>query len=439
MGIESKHPYYVEAVEQWERIRCSYKGSDAVKEKGEAYLPKLGGSTDDEYTAYKLRGVYYNGIERTVKGLIGAVMRIDPIVEVPKKLEPLLEDITGTGVPFKDFVSYMLSEQLLMGRQGILVDRDEVRPYLTGYSTEQIVNWLDDRIIIEETYRKINANDPYQSEYDTQYRELIKEGEGYIVRIWRKVKKDWAIVEELFPSKLGKSLDEIPFISLSGDGFNLEPSSPPMLALADTGLSMYRTSADLEHGRHFTALPTPYVTGIDDTTELKIGSGSAWILPDSSSRAGYLEFSGQGLQALETAMEEKRSMMASLGAQLLQSQKAGVESADSVRLRQNAEASTLISVVKTVERAIQSSLQTMAEWEGLTEEVKVILNTDFVDTKINAQDMTSLMGAWQSGAISHDTFLFNMKKGEILPPETTIEDEKSLIDVQVGDVDFSGQ
>jgi hypothetical protein len=127
-------------------------------------------------------------------------------------------------------------------------------------------------------------------------------------------------------------------------------------------------------------------------------------------------------------MEEKRSMMASLGAQLLQSQKAGVESADSVRLRQNAEASTLISVVKTVERAIQSSLQTMAEWEGLTEEVKVVLNTDFVDTKINAQDMTSLMGAWQSGAISHDTFLFNMKKGEILPPDTTIEDEKSRID-----------
>jgi hypothetical protein len=189
----------------------------------------------------------------------------------------------------------------------------------------------------------------------------------------------------------------------------------------------------LEHGRHFTALPTPYVTGIDLDSELTIGSGTAWILPDASSKAGYLEFTGQGLKALEVAMEEKRTMMASLGAQLLQSQKAGIESADSVRLRQNAEASTLISTVKTVERAITQAVQVMAGWEGLSDEVTITLNTDFVDTKIEPQAMTSLMGAWQSGAISHDTFLFNMKRGEVLPPDVSIEEEKSLIDVQAGD------
>ena len=163
--------------------------------------------------------------------------------------------------------------------------------------------------------------------------------------------------------------------------------------------------------------------------------GTAWILPDSSSRAGYLEFSGQGLQALEKAMEEKRSFMASLGAQLLQTQKQGVESADSVRLRQNAEASTLISTVKTVETAITEALQVMAEWEGISGDVTIKLNTDFIDTKINAQDMTTLMGAWQSGAISQDTFLWNMKRGEILPPEVSVEDEKGLIDLQVGELE----
>jgi hypothetical protein len=52
--------------------------------------------------------------------------------------------------------------------------------------------------------------------------------------------------------------------------------------------------------------------------------------------------------------------------------------------------------------------------------------------------MSSLMGAWQSGGISHDTFLFNMKKGEILPPDITIEDEKGLIEIQVGEIDLSG-
>ena len=433
MGIESKHPYYVQASNQWSRIRDSFDGSDAIKSKGVDYLPKLSGQTSDQYNAYKLRAVYYNGIERTVKGLIGAVMRVEPIIDVPPKVEEWLKDITGTGISLNDFVGHMLSEQLLTGRQGILIDRNEERPYLTGYTTEQITNWLDDTIVLQETYRKIDPKDPYKSEYDIQYRELaIKDG-VFVVSIWRKDKGGWKIVDELFPTMRGDGLEGIPFVSISGDGFNLEPTMSSLLSLADMGLSLYRTSADLEHGRHFTALPTPYVTGIDGDSELTIGSGTAWILPDSSSKAGYLEFSGQGLKALETAMEEKRSFMASLGAQLLQSQKSGVEASDTVRLRQNAEASTLVSTVKTVERAIESALQVMAEWDGITGDISVKLNTDFVDTKINAQDMTSLMGAWQSGAISHDTFLFNMKRGEILDPETSIEDERDRINVQAGE------
>ena len=433
MGIESKHPYYVEASDQWSRIRDSFDGSDAIKSKGVDYLPKLSGQDKAQYDAYKLRAVYYNGIERTVKGLVGAVMRVDPIVEVSPKMEEWLNDITGTGISLNDFISYMLSEQLLTGRQGVLVDRNEERPYLTGYKTEQVTNWLEDTIVLQETYRKVDPKDPYKSEYDIQYRELTKDDGKYVVRIWRKDKGGWKVVDELFPTMRGDGLDGIPFVAMSGDGFNLEPSMSSLLSLADMGLSLYRTSADLEHGRHFTALPTPYVTGIDIDSELTIGSGTAWILPDSSSKAGYLEFSGQGLQALEQAMEEKRSFMASLGAQLLQSQKSGVEAADTVRLRQNAEASTLVSTVKTVERAITAALEVMAQWDGITGDISVKLNTDFVDTKINPQDMTSLMGAWQSGAISHDTFLFNMKRGEILEPDVSIEDEKSRIEVQAGE------
>lgn len=433
MGIESKHPYYVEASNQWSRIRDSFEGSDAIKAKGVDYLPKLSGQDKGQYDAYRLRAVYYNGIERTVSGLVGAVMRVDPIIEVPSKLEGILNDITDTGVSLNDFISMMLSEQLLMGRQGVLVDRNEERPYLTGYTTEQVTNWIEDTIVLQETYRKVDPSDQYKSEYDIQYRELTRDEDGkYVVRIWRD-ESGWKIVDEAYPTKRGEGLDGIPFVALSGDGFNLEPTKSSLLALADTGLSLYRTLADLEHGRHFTALPTPYVTGIDADSELSIGSGSAWVLPNEQSKVGYLEFTGQGLKALEVAVEEKRSMMASLGAQLLQSQKSGVEATDTVRLRQNAEASTLISTVKSVEQAIQTALQVMAEWEGITGDVKVKLNTDFVDTKIGAQDMTSLMGAWQSGAISHETFLYNMKRGEILEPDVSIEDEKDRIDVQAGE------
>ena len=430
MGIESTHPLYKETEDKWARVRDSFLGSDKVKEQGEVYLPKLSSQDKKSYDSYVMRAMYVNAIKNTVQGLVGAVMRIEPIIDAPERILELAQDITGTGVSLKDFISNMLSEQLLMGRQGILIDRTEDRAYLSGYTTEQITNWMDDVIVLKETYVASDFNDMYSQTYEVQYRELMIDEDGkYLVRIWRE-QKGWDLWNEIYPTKVGQALDVIPFVALSGNELNLNPTQPPLMSLVDTNLSMYRTSADLEHGRHFTALPTPYVTGIDGDSELKIGSGSAWILPDSSSRAGYLEFTGQGLQALEKAVEEKRSIMAGLGASLLQNQKTGVESAESLKLRQNSEASVLVGAVLSVQEGIAKALSIMAEWEGVSGDIEVSLNTDFSDTRISAEDLTALMGAWQSGGISHETFLHNMKKGEVIPDDVSVEDERERIDIQ---------
>ncbi len=430
MGIDSTHPLYDDSKEKWTRVRDSYLGSDAIKSKGEIYLPKLSSQEKGEYDAYVMRSMYVNAIKNTVQGLVGAVMRINPVINAPDRIMELAQDITGTGVSLNDFISNMLSEQLLMGRQGVMIDRTTERAYLSGYTTEQMTNWMEDVIVLKETYLQQDLNDNYSQSYEVQYRELLIDEDGnFLVRLW-KDNEGWSISQEIYPTKVGQPLDMIPFVAISGNELNMNPSQPPLMSLVDTNLSMYRTSADLEHGRHFTALPTPYVTGIDGDSELRIGSGSAWILPDSSSKAGYLEFTGQGLQALEKAVEEKRSIMAGLGASLLQTQKNGVESAESLRLRQNSEASVLVGAVLSVQEGISKALSIMAEWEGVSGDIEVALNTDFVDTKILPEELTALMGAWQSGAISHETFLHNMKKGEILPVEVTVEDEKDRIDLQ---------
>jgi hypothetical protein len=64
--------------------------------------------------------------------------------------------------------------------------------------------------------------------------------------------------------------------------------------------------------------------------------------------------------------------------------------------------------------------------------VTVTLNTDFSDTALDPQEMTALMGLWQSGAISHESLLWNMKRGEVLPPDTDIEEEIDRVDIQTG-------
>lgn len=435
MGIESKHPNYTKFEGKWARCRDTFRGEDDVKDKGEDYLPALKKQSNDSYKAYKMRSNYYNAVNRTVTGLVGAVMRIPPVIEGLN--DDWIEDITSTGIGVKDFISGLLTEQLLMGRQGVLVDHNGERPYLTGYTTEQIVNWFEDQFVLSEQFRSINPDDPYESGYETQYRELLLDEGSYVVRIWRQGKdSEWSVVDEIQPSKRGIVLNEIPFIPMSLDGNNVEPEIPPLLSLVDMNLSHYRTSADLEHGRHFTALPTPYVTGVDTESELHIGAEAAWVLPDTASKAGYLEFSGQGLKALETAMADKRSMMASLGAQLLEGQKSGVEAAETVKIKQNSDHSVLSVVVQSVEDGINAALAKLVEWEGGGSPT-VIINRDFSDVRLDPTEVTALMSAWQSGAISHETFLYNMKRGEIVPEGVSIEEERDRIDVQLGGVSDS--
>jgi hypothetical protein len=68
------------------------------------------------------------------------------------------------------------------------------------------------------------------------------------------------LLSEVYPLMNGKPLDFIPFTFLSTDDNTAEVDEPPLIDLVNVNLSHYRTCADLEHGAHFTGLPTPYIT-----------------------------------------------------------------------------------------------------------------------------------------------------------------------------------
>ncbi|MFX5825171.1 DUF4055 domain-containing protein, partial [Acinetobacter baumannii] len=82
----------------------------------------------------------------------------------------------------------------------------------------------------------------------------------------------------------------------------------------------YLVSADYEHGCHFAGLPTPVVTGYtpqngpngEPPEKLYIGSAAAWVFPQPDAKAYFLEFEGQGLDALEKNLSRKENQMAIL-------------------------------------------------------------------------------------------------------------------------------
>jgi len=430
MPINSTHPKYKTRESQWRKCRDAFEGEDAIKKAGTTYLPKLKGQSDDDYKSYKGRALFYSITAKSVSALVGMATSKAPKIEYPDSM-----DIYFNGsrmIQFSEVYSLVLSEVLLQSRCGVLVDMpaDGGDPYPAVYQAEDIINWRMDEggklrmVILREEV------DDFVDEYETnsviQYRELrLTDDNVYTQRIYNA---EGVFIDEPTPVVRGKPLDYIPFFTVNPIGTGLTDHKPLMLDIANINISHYLSSADLEHGRHFTGLPTPVVIGADSNSDLYIGSTKFLIIPDKGGDAKYLEFTGQGLQSLEKAMTEKQSLLASMSARLLDNSSRGSEAADAVKLRYMSETASLTTVVNAVSIILNMTYKLIAQIKGESEsDFNLTLDTDFMESILSGPDMTALFNGYISGAISKETLVFNLRKGRRLDPLRSDDDELKAI------------
>jgi len=453
MPVNATHKHYNLRKSQWIRCRDCVQGTDAIKARGESYLPRLSGQDDVEYSAYAKRALFFGATARTVDGLSGAVFRRQYILEYPESKRDQLNDITEESSSIDVLLRRTVREVISVGRTGLLVDatpaeEGDTRVYISQYQAENILNWRTQRVngknrlvflALAEQYEE-EGDDEFERIEKTQIRvcELINQNGAptYVQSLYRKPKDsdDFNVhTPATAPLRNGKTLDFIPFKFINATHDEPTPIKPPLLDLADVNLSHYRTSADLEHGAHFTALPTPVLAGFNPKKVYRIGSGTAWVTDNPQGRAVYLEYTGQGLQALRDIKSDKEAMMAVLGARMLEQQKREAETAETHRIRSAAESGPLAATVGVIEDAVTQVLRWHSEWAMLSVQsastIELKMNKDFVSTRLAARDIEALMKARQAGEISQDTFLHNMKEGEIIPDDTSIEDEKDQIEL----------
>ena len=468
--ITTRHPMLETVLEQIRRSRDTHAGTDAIKQTApiysnvvnsadEEYLPKLNGQDKKQYNSYKKRAVFFGAMSRTVTALVGAIDRKPPEVTGADSLKEFMKDVTGTGISLDEFLKDIEEEVMISGRVVICVDRKnstDNRPYLVWYKSEDCINWFSEQytdfdqrltgMIFRESYYDVDKDNKYKQVQKDQYREFTMQGGNVTVNIWRNKneeltsefgnaeKPEYEIVETYTLTNRAKSLGFIPCVPVVSDGSPFEVPQPPLLDLVDVNLAHYRNSADYEHGMHWTALPTPVLTGLNGKdSKISIGSGSAIILPDPQSSAMFLEFSGTGLATIKTAMDHKEMMMSALGARMLASRMDQSTSAEVARINYSGETASLSNVARSMSRGMTRLLKMVAMWENNKghEGIEVHLNEDYVDTKLDGANLSALMSAYQGGAISLDSLIWNMSSGELLPVGRTVEDEIALIEADV--------
>lgn len=448
------------ALADWLLVSDVCEGQRKVKDGREKYLPLLNGDDQSReaqtrFDRYIQRAVFYNATGRTLEGLVGAVFKKDPVLEVPASLEYVKSNIDGQGISLAQQSKDTIAEVLKKGRHALYVDyptteaattvkqreSGEFNATIKSIRADSVVNWKTTQIgsriilsliVIKEVYEE-DAEDGFGIEEIDQYRVLRLFQGAYMVEVWRKDKDgDWDIFDIYQPlDGSGNSWKEIPFTFVGAENNDSAIDKAPLLDLANLNIAHYRNSADYEDSAFFVGQVQPFITELDDEWRdwlqkqgIVIGSRNPILLPKGST-FGYAQ-AEPNMISFE-AMKHKEEQMKSLGARLLEKGLA-VKTATQANSENASEHSVLSLVVSNVTEAYWHCLEWVARFMNTSEAVEFSINTEFVEHNLDPQVLTALVSAWQTGKLvsQQDIWKYLKKVGVIDSEKTDDEIEEEL-------------
>ena len=445
MSVSILNKSYNKYSKQWSLMRDVIEGDTQVKAAKEKYVPSLSGQDDKQYLAYLNRAVFEGYSQRVSDGLTGLLFAKAPKVEVPKKVENRFTNFDLKGSTLTDVVQNISSEVVELGRVGVLVDmgREETikRPYASVYPTETIINWRHQNINNQNVLTMVvlqESESKWITDFDEEqiviYRVLFLKDGIYEQHIYRPTQNEKGqdngySIEIITPLMNGKPLTYIPFVSITPEKLTIEPCKPPLLDLARVNIAHFKLNVDYYHGMHFTALPTPYGSGIQakEGTSFHIGSTNFTWYSNPQAKLAFLEFGGKGLETLENEKTKLIESMVILGSNMLQGDKKVAEATQTVAMRSAGQNAILISMAGTISRGITKVLQIMTEWSLLNDTVSYSLNTDYNLTEISPQMVKEMITGRTLGEIPRKVLFDTLKKGEMLTDEITFDEFETML------------
>lgn len=450
---------------QYTLISDCIAGEVAVKGAKDKYLPRPDPSntTPDNtarYDAYVVRAVFYNATSRTLRGLLGEVFAVDPIVELPAVLEPVKADASGSGVTLNQQATALVHNVLAFSRAGVFVDypalsepatqaqvdSGALHPIIKVYEPVEIINWrtivrgsrtILSLVVIEEWIDK--TDDGFETTQEKQWRVLRLDAEGlYRVEIWKSnitsttssqvqsIVSGVGSPSDVFQPKdaSGKRFEEIPFMFVGAIDNDVLIEQPLFYDLASLNIAHYRNSADFEESSFVVGQPTYVFTGltkdwVDNVLKgvVKTGSRTAVPLPVNAT-AAILQPDPNTLPG--EGMDKKERQMVALGAKLVENQTVQ-RTATETTMDQRTENSILSTAANNSSAAMLWALQWCAKWLGLPiTGIQFQINTDFAVARLSPEDQQQLVSTWQAGGITIEEMRAGLRKSGIATePDTT--------------------
>lgn len=457
-NIDYVLPEVTDALKPWQRVRDAVNGEDAVKKRGNEYLPYIMPADKSEHNkdrnaAYSQRAVFYGVTKRTLKGMVGQVMAKPAVLTLPPIMDFMQDDVDGGAVSIEQQSRQALSDALAVGRLGLLTDypvlapgervtradllNARVRPTVQYYFAEQIINWRVEMVkgvrkltlvVLIESY--IKEDDGFKKEEAPQWRVLRLVNNEYIVQVWRKSESGSFLVAEASRplDSTGKPFEEILFTVVGSDNNDPGIDDAPLLDMASLNMAHYRNSADHEESAFICGQPTLVLAGMTKEWVEEVWTNKE-VLPNGvalGSRSAVPLPTGGDAKLLQAdpntlcfeAMKHKEEQMKALGAKLVEP-KTGTQTLGEAQMDEASEASVLMSCAKNVSAGYTRCLRWAAQFVGapITDDLGYELNTDFEISRMTVQARQQLLSEWQAGAISTTEYRAILRRAAIATQE----------------------
>ncbi len=336
-----KHRTYQEQRQAYDKIRDVIAGEDRLKNAGARYLPEPEGMTTAQYTRYVQGSSFYAVAERTLRGMVGAVTRNAPVLELPDRIAGMRDAATFEGHSLDVLLESALREVLSLGRFAMLLDYPTdgaapgSAPFISTFDAESILDWKEELVAGRQklTYLRLHETNHDLEDTGVEQHLVLTLDPAYTVKRYHvksqrngpdiQTVEEVQIGEDITPTVDGAPMFDIPAVIVSPYNLKADVEKPPFLDLVNVNLAHWRVSADYYWSLYLTSQPTPWVAGAinEKNKPRQIGSGAFWVLPQGA-QAGMLEFTGAGIAAQKTALDDLTAQMATLGARMVYDGKA---------------------------------------------------------------------------------------------------------------------
>jgi hypothetical protein len=201
-------------------------------------------------------------------------------------------------------------------------------------------------------------------------------------------------------------------------------SRPPLEDIAELNLKAYQIQSDLDNQLHISAVPMLAFYGFPSSAEeVSAGPGEAIAFP-AEGRAEYIEPDGKSFDYQFRRLEQLAAQINELGLSAVLGQKLSAETAEAKRIDRSQGDSTMMVIAQNMQDMIDNCLQFHAQYLGNEAAAgSCLVNRDFLGSRLEPQDVQSLLQLYTAGTITQETLLQNLADGEVLGDDFNVDEE----------------